>query len=117
MSSNIQSEITSMKPQMIEEIKREVESTLQDDVRKEIREIEDQKVRAMNLILFNVPESDEKVSEKRKDHDLKLISELCTILQIEKADIKTAFRLGNPSPKTSVKTWPLKLVFNNKKNS
>ena len=45
---------------MVEEIKQEVKSTLQDDVRKEIREIEDQKVRATNLILFNVPESDEK---------------------------------------------------------
>jgi hypothetical protein len=56
MGDNIRKEVTAIKPSLLEEIKQDIKSTLQDDIRREIREIKDQKIRAMNLILFNVPE-------------------------------------------------------------
>jgi len=112
MGVNIRKEVTAIKPSLLEEIKQDIKSTLQDDVRREIREIENQKIRAMNLILFNVPESEDKNSTVRKDLDQTLINELCTLIKVQEPDIKLTFRLGNPSTKTR----PLKLVFNNKKH-
>jgi hypothetical protein len=53
-------EVKTIKHSLIEEIKQDIKSTLQDDVRMVVREIEDQKTRAMNLIFFNVPESEDK---------------------------------------------------------
>ena len=112
IKEQVQEEIINIKPSLIETIKGEIKSTLQDDVRKEVREIEDQKIRAMNLILFNVPESSSESSEIRKEHDGKMLNELCAFIKVENPDIKTMFRLGNRS---SRHTRPLKLIFNNKK--
>ena len=56
----IRGEVKTIKPSLIEEIKQDIKSTLQDDVRMVVREIEDQKTRAMNLIFFNVPENEDK---------------------------------------------------------
>lgn len=73
-------EIVTLTPTLVETIKGEIKKPLQDDVRKEIREIEDKKTRAMNLILFNVPESSDDSSTIRKEHDNKMINELCKII-------------------------------------
>jgi nitrogenase molybdenum-iron protein alpha/beta subunit len=55
LEEKIRGEVKTIKPSLIEEIKQDIKSTLQDDVRMVVREIEDQKARAMNLIFFNVP--------------------------------------------------------------
>jgi hypothetical protein len=55
-----------------------------------VREIEDQKTRAMNLIFFNMIESEDKNSIARNDHSL--INEVCTLIKIQEPDIKIAFR-------------------------
>ena len=77
-----------------------------------VREIEDQKIRAMNLIFFNVPESEDKNNIVRNEYDHSLINEVCTLIKIQEPDIKIAFRLG----KQIMKPRPLKIVFNNKKH-
>jgi hypothetical protein len=59
MSDKIKEEIGEIKPKVVDEIKNEIRATLQEDVRREIREIEDQKIRAFNLIVFNLPESED----------------------------------------------------------
>ena len=77
--------------------------------------IEDQKkntTRAMNLIFFNVPESEDKNNIVRKEYYHTLINEVCTLIKVLEPDIKIAFRLG----KQIMKTRPLKIVFNNKKH-
>lgn len=112
IKTQVKEEITNVTPVLIETIKSEIKGSLQDDVRKEIREIEDQKIRAMNLILFNVQESKQTDSAKRKDDDIKSIKELCTYLKIDSPDLKSVFRLGNRSEN---KTRPLKMILNNKK--
>ena len=59
MSDKIKEEVGEIKPKIVDEIKDEIRATLQEVVRREIREIEDQKIRAFNLIIFNLPESED----------------------------------------------------------
>ena len=59
MSDKIKEEVGEIKPKIVDEIKDEIRATLQEVVRREIREIEDQKIRAFNLIVFNLPESED----------------------------------------------------------
>ena len=112
MSDKIKEEVVEIKPKIVDEIKDEKRATLQEDVRREIREIEDQKTRAFNLIVFNLPESEDVSSSIRKDQDLNSFYELCSIIKVQEPDIKLLFRLGNPTPK---RNRPLKIIFNNKK--
>ena len=112
MSDKIKEEVVEIKPQIVDEIKDEIRATLQEDVRREVREIEDQKTRAFNLIVFNLPESEDVSSLIRKDQDLKSFYELCSIIKVQEPDIKLLFRLGNPTPK---RNRPLKIIFKNKK--
>lgn len=112
LDEKIRGEVKTIKPSLIEEIKQDIKSTLQDDVRMVVREIEDQKTRAMNLIFFNVPESEDKNNIVRNEYDHSLINEVCTLIKIQEPDIKIAFRLG----KQIMKPRPLKIVFNNKKH-
>jgi hypothetical protein len=59
MSDKIKQKVGEIKPKIVDEIKDEIGATLQEDVRREIREIEDQKIQALNLIVFNLPESED----------------------------------------------------------
>jgi hypothetical protein len=56
--SNFNGEVKTIKPSLIEEIQQDIKSTLQDDVRMVVREIEDQKTRAMmpcnNLYIYSL---------------------------------------------------------------
>jgi hypothetical protein len=54
MSDKIKEEIGEIKPKVVDEIKNEIRATLQEDVRREIREIEDQKTRA-NYLKRSIP--------------------------------------------------------------
>lgn len=112
MSDKIKEEVVEIKPKIVDEIKDEKRATLQEDVRREIREIEDQKIRAFNLIVFKLLESEDVSSSIRKDQDLKRFYELCSTIKVQEPDIKLLFRLGNPTPK---RNRPLKIIFNNKK--
>jgi hypothetical protein len=59
MSDKIKEEVGEIKLKIVDEIKDEIRATLQEDVRREIREIEDQNIQAFNLIVFNLPESED----------------------------------------------------------
>ena len=118
MDVKIGDKFTSMKStvlkEMKEEIKDEIKGNLQSEVRTELREIEDQRQRSLNIICFNLEESTSKVSETRKDHDLRKFTELCEAIGVNDPDIKLLFRLGNYRP-GSAKPRPLKVIFNNKR--
>jgi hypothetical protein len=49
--------------------------------------------------------------KEKKDKDI--FTELCNAIEVVEADVKVAFRLGNPKKETN---RPLKLVMNNKKH-
>ena len=111
MDANINQKFENLKPTIVKEIKDELKSELQEDVRKEVYEIEDQR-KMLNLIIFNLPESEEKYGEARKSHDISEFTELCNKLQVENIDRNTVYRIGKPSPSS---TRPLKIILNNKK--
>ena len=112
MDYKIQSNIELIKPKLIEDIGKDIKSTLQQDIRTEIREIEDQKTRTLNLVIFNLTESSSSVSKTRQSHDTSKFITLCGNLEIENIDINVTFRIGKP---TEGKTRPLKVVLNNKR--
>ncbi|KAK3094371.1 hypothetical protein FSP39_000829 [Pinctada imbricata] len=115
VDSKIENKISSVKKDLAQEIKEEIKNSLQDDVRKEVKEIEDQKQRMLNLICFYMPESKSKLSEERKKEDLDNFIDLCTKIGVNDPDIKLAFRLGNYK-EDSTNIRPLKIIFNNKKD-
>jgi hypothetical protein len=82
-------------------VKAEIKSSLQNNIRTELKEIEDQKQRGLNLIIFNVPESKSENSLERKKFDNDIFTELCNAIEVVEADVKVAFRLGNPKKETN----------------
>lgn len=106
MSDKIKEEVGAIKPKIVDEIKDEIRTTLQEDV--------DQKIRALNLIVFNMPESEDVSSSIRKEQDLNRFYELCSTIKVQEPDIKLLFRQGNP---TLNRNRPLKIIFNNTKQS
>ena len=114
IDDKISNKITYLKSDVVKEIKDEIKGNLQSEVRTELREIEDQRQRTLNLICFNLEESTSKTSEVRKDHDLKKFKELCEAIGVKDVDIKLSFRLGN-FHSGSTKPRPLKVIFNNKR--
>ena len=113
MDYKIKSNIELIKPKLIEDIGKEIKSTLQQDIRTEMREIEDQKTRTLNLVVFNLTESSSSISKTRQTHDTSKFITLCGNLEIDEIDINVTFRIGKP---TEGKTRPLKVVLNNKKH-
>ena len=68
---------------MLQDIKDEIKESLQNDVRTEIREIEDQRSRVLNLIVFNLNESISRDASERKHYDLDKFIELCTKIGVQ----------------------------------
>ena len=83
MGSNVKEEITALKPSLVVKTKSAI--TLQDDVRKELKRIKDQKTRAINLIKVNAPESDDKNNAMRKAFDE---TEMCALIKTPSPDAK-----------------------------
>ena len=69
IGARVKHEVDPLKTGLVNAVKEQIKSSLQDDVRKELNEIEDQQRWALNLIVFNLPESNSKnSSEKRHDN-------------------------------------------------
>ena len=98
----------------MDELTSKVKENLQSHVRDEVREIEDQKTRTLNLICFHLPECKSKNSEERKQYDTQKFSNLCEQIGVSNPDIKLTFRLGNYSS-SNPNPRPLKIILNNKK--
>ena len=57
MGEKVKEEVSTLKTRLVNDVKAEIKSSLQNNIRTELKEIEDQKQRALNLIIVNVPES------------------------------------------------------------
>ena len=101
-------EMENFKPLLMQEIQEGVTENMQEKIRKEIREIEDQKRHLFNLVLFNVKESTQQTPSLRKRHDEHKVAELFRLLVVQQPDIKVLFRIGNKSPQ---KDRPLKIII------
>ena len=82
-------------------------------LRKELREIEDQRRRALNLVIFNLPESNRQTAILRKKHDERKFAELCAQIGVDIPDVTTMFRLGTIKEGAN---RPLKIILNNKQH-
>jgi hypothetical protein len=60
---------------LVNDVKAEIKSSLQNNIRTEPKEIEDQKQRGLNLIILNVPESKSENSLERKKFDNDIFTE------------------------------------------
>ena len=87
-----------------------IKNDLKLEVRVEVREIDNQKARAMNLIVFNPRESESVSSENRKTEDINNFIDICSEI-VEVEEVELAFRLGYKSPN---KIRPLKIVMSNR---
>lgn len=113
MAAKITEEVQAMRQDINTDIIKEIKTSLQSDIRVELKEIEEQKQRAMNLILFNLQECPNQNKNERKKFDEDIFTEICQFIEVREVDIKVAFRLGNPGPH---KSRPLKIILNNKKH-
>ena len=112
MTSKIKDEVGVMKDTVVADVKSDLKLELQKLVRNEVREIDDQKLRSLNLVCFNMPESDSKEASVRKISDEKQFRSLAESLNVKDVDMKVCFRLGNAKDK---RVRPLKIVLNNKR--
>ena len=80
---------------MTEELLEELRLNMQDDIRKEVREIEEQKRRGLNLIIFNLPESKSEATKLRKEYNENKFKKLCESMGLKYSDVKVMFILGN----------------------
>ena len=111
IEQKVNSGIQDVTPTLVDKIKKDIRVTLQDDVRKEMREIEDQKRRTLNLVIFHLPESRHSDPVHHKQEDELQFFELCNHIGVDKPDVKTIFRLGN---QTQGKTRAATVILNNK---
>lgn len=112
MGQKVKTEVNQIRGELADSIKKDIKESLQDDIRKELYEIEDQKRRALNLVIFNLYESKSTTSAQRQDHDTHHFTTLCNKIGVNDVDITSIFRLGNPKKDVH---RPLKVVLNNKK--
>ena len=98
---------TFMKKQ--EKMNHEVQQKLQDQsnnaAKVSVKELHEREVRKSNIVLFNIPESTSEDTDIRKEEDLRHVTELCKILNVEN-NFGKLIRLG----KKTEKDRPLKIV-------
>ena len=105
-------EITTSK---INEIKQEITQSitinLNTNIDDRLKENESRRQRSLNLMVYNLEESNDEDPQERKSSDHLKLTELAQTLGIE-LEIQNSFRIGN---KQSDKIRPLKLVLASKK--
>jgi len=95
----------------IESNLRPVEGHSPDEI---IAELNDRQFRAANVIAFKVPESRSANNARKKEHDLGKIQTILAASGLDKANLKTFFRLGKVSGRGP---RPLKLVFKSRESA
>ena len=113
METSVDNKIKNIAPKMTSKITEDIKRTLQDDVRREVREIEDQKRRSLNLVILNLPESTSKNAKNRQNEDKSKLIEICNRIVAETPDVKSIFRLCKPQ---QGKLRPTKIILNNKEH-
>lgn len=112
INKKIKDEVQVLKEDVLEELSGNFMDRLKMEVRSEVREIDDQKSRMLNLVVFNLPESPKPSSEEKKRDDLNHFACICRSIGIEEVEVRLAFRLGN---KKDDVIRPLKVILENKK--
>ncbi|MES9884666.1 MAG: hypothetical protein ABW185_27800 [Sedimenticola sp.] len=112
VASKVKEQVTDMKKEVVQEITEQIMGKLSNEVRMEVKELEEQKIRIMNIMVFNMPESNKITRETKKEDDCEKFLSICTNIGVVNIEIKQAFRIGVVKEGAC---RPLKVIFDNKK--
>ena len=91
IKAEIQENITNMKDEIIESVKCGIDKLVIDARNKELEDI---KMRDMNLTVFNLPEANMEAGVANKDIDERCFKQICSSLGLEDVNIVVSYRLG-----------------------
>lgn len=83
-----------VKTQLTNEIKSDIKNSIADQVREEVREIDNQKQRALNVIVFSLIESSKPSGTARQAEDKESFGSLCSQIGVTDIAINTSVRLS-----------------------
>lgn len=96
---------------------KNIAETVEDIVNKRVRELEDRKNRALNVVIFELKTSESALASERKAYDIDILKKLFAALCPEAGELemKTCFRLTNRKKTTEPKgPAPLKVILASK---
>ena len=115
MDIKLEAKLETCTNEKLVKIKQDIEKSLTDHLDRKIdmriREHDDRKTRSSNLMVYNLPESNNTIPKERKLSDESLIKQIATNLGIE-IDMLNGFRIGT---KTPGKLRPYKIILDSKK--
>ena len=112
ISHKVTKRIDTLKQELKTDIEVQVKNTFTTELRKELREIEDQKRRVSNIICFNMPESNKQKSDDKKEEDIRNFKTICSAIGVEEVGINSCFRIGKPGEGA---TRPMKIILSDKR--
>ena len=90
--------------------------TLEDKIAKAVedktKEYEDRRRRELNIVIFNLPESNHRIGRQNKEEDEQKVRDIAEALGLDNLDIETSYRLGK---KDQSKTRVLKVILKDRK--
>lgn len=112
MKDTVRSEVDSAKEELNQVVQNNLAETVSNLVDSRLKEMENRKTRAQNLVFFHVPLSDASNPRERKEHDLEFVKKIfMQLFPGEDFLITTCFRLGRIKPDSvPTKDIPLKIV-------
>lgn len=114
VTTTVKEQVHEMKKDVVKEVTDQIMENISTEIRTEIKEIEEQKLRAMNLMVYNLEESKETETDQKKSDDIARFRTVCSSLNIENVEIKFAIRIGSIIEGSS-RIRPLKIILENKK--
>ena len=112
INNKIHEGIREMKTEVVDDTTERIQERPKLEVRAEVREIDNQNPRAMNLMVFNLSESECDDSEDGIREDKAMFEAICAFFGVQVVEMHSAFRLGNRQPN---KIRPLKVTLTNRK--
>ena len=88
INNKITEGIREMKSMVINKVKEEIKENLRMELRNEVKEIDNQKCREKNLIVFNLPEPESVNSDDRKRDDIGMFTSICEAIGVEVDEVQ-----------------------------
>jgi len=110
VKDTVRKEVEVVREELTNSVQNNLAETVSNLVDTRLKEMDDRRNRASNLIFFNVPSLDDPSPLVRKEHDINLIKKVYNeIFPEESFLVTTCFRLGKKKPEDT-KEPPLKVV-------
>ena len=114
VKDTVRQEVEVVRDELSNSVQKNLSETVSKLVDTRLKEMEDRKNRASNMIFFNVPSLEDPTPTVRKEHDIFMIKQLFNeIFPEETFLVTTCFRLGKKKPEDT-KEPPLKVICDSK---